>query len=137
MVPSFSFEETRKNKAFTAEGHFCILVPPRYFFSIFLKFTNQDKGMFSCFQQANHIVLPQGEKGSEVDLQISYLSLSNFRQVPFASRYFFLERMYLGTKGEKKSNFRHVAFRKPMAYKLILLEAVAITRLDTAIWIFT
>lgn len=30
-----------------------------------------------------------------------------------------------------------MAFRKPMAYKLILLEAVAITRFDTAIWIFT
>lgn len=30
-----------------------------------------------------------------------------------------------------------MAFRKPMAYKLILLEAVAITRLGSAIWIFT
>lgn len=46
--------------------------------------------------------------------------------------------MYLGTKrGKKKSNCRHVAFRKSMSYKLILLEAVAITRLDIAIQMFT
>lgn len=45
--------------------------------------------------------------------------------------------MYPGTKEEKKSGCRHVAFRKPMAYKLILLEAVAIMRFDTAIWLFT
>jgi len=44
--------------------------------------------------------------------------------------------MYLGTKREK-SNCRHLAFRKPMAYKLILLEAVAMIGLDTASWMLT